>query len=88
MGLRPRHQLIISANYDSGLERAFEEANEPFDYAVYMASSGWFVHVPWGEHASEPIATTILEPRRYVEFPIDDEGQLERTVIVKIHGGG
>ena len=87
MGLRPRHQLIISANYDSGLERAFEEANEPFDYAVYMASSGWFVHVPWGEHAYEPIATTILEPRRYVEFPIDDDGQLERAVIVKIHGG-
>jgi hypothetical protein len=87
LGLPPRHQLIISANYDSGLERAFEEANEPFDYAVYVASSGWFVHVPWGEHASEPIATTILEPRRYVDFPIDDAGELNRTIIVKIHGG-
>jgi hypothetical protein len=54
---------------------------------VYVASSGWFVHVPWGENAAEPIATTILEPRRYVGFPIDDDGQLERTIIVKIHGG-
>jgi len=87
LGRPPRHQLIISANYDSGLERAFEDANEPFDYAVYVASSGWFVHVPWGEHASEPTATTILEPRTYVGFPIDDDGELERTIIVKIHGG-
>ena len=38
------------------LERAFEDANEPFDYAVYMAADGWFVHVPWGEDASEPQA--------------------------------
>jgi hypothetical protein len=87
LGLPPRHQLIVTGNYDSGLERAFEEANEPFDYAVYLASTGWFVHIPWGEHASEPVATTILEPRKYVGFPIDDDGQLERTIIVKIHGG-
>lgn len=87
LGIHPHHQLIITANYDSGLERAFEEANEPFDYAVYVATTGWFVHVPWGEHASEPTATTIVEPRKYVGFPIDDDGQLERSIIVKIHGG-
>jgi CHAT domain/SIR2-like domain len=87
LGLLPRHQLIITANYDSGLERAFENANEPFDYAVYLASTGSFIHVPWGERASEPVATSILEPRTYVGFPIDDDGQLERTIIVKIHGG-
>ena len=86
-GSPPRHQLIISANYDSGLERAFEDANEPFDYAVYLAADGWFVHVPWGEHASEPEARTILEPKQYVGFPIGDDGELERTIIVKIHGG-
>jgi hypothetical protein len=87
LGLPPRPQLIINADYDSGLERAFEDASEPFDYAVYIASSGWFVHVPWGEQASEPIATMIREPRRYVDFPIDDDGQLQRTIIVKVHGG-
>ena len=86
-GLPSRPQLIISAGYDSGLERAFEDANEPFDYAVYLADSGWFVHVPWGERATEPTATTILEPRRYVDFPINDDGTLDRTIIVKIHGG-
>ena len=41
-GAAPRHQLIISANYDSALERAFEDANEPFDYAVYVAGE-WLV---------------------------------------------
>jgi CHAT domain-containing protein/SIR2-like protein len=87
LGLPPRHQLIVSANYDAALERAFDDANEPFDYAVYMAGSGWFVHVPWGERESEPVATTILEPKKYVGFPIDDDGELERTIIVKIHGG-
>ncbi|HEY2319179.1 MAG TPA: CHAT domain-containing protein [Solirubrobacteraceae bacterium] len=86
-GLPPRHQLIITANYDMALERAFEDVNEPFDYAVYLADSGWFVHVPWGDDAAEPTATTIVEPKRYVGFPIDDDGQLERTIIVKIHGG-
>ena len=87
LGLPPRHQLIISANYDSALERAFEDANEPFDYAVYIAGTGWFVHVPWGERDSEPVAINILEPKKYVGFPIDDDGELERTIIVKIHGG-
>ena len=87
LGLEPRPQLIISANYDLGLERAFEDASEPFDYALYLANNGCFVHVPWGEHASEPLATAILEPRTYVDFPIDDAGQLDRTIIVKIHGG-
>jgi hypothetical protein len=86
-GLPPRPQLIITAGYDSGLERAFEDVHEPFDYAVYIASRGCFVHVPWGEHAGESTATEILEPRKYVGFPIDDDGELERTVIVKIHGG-
>jgi hypothetical protein len=87
LGIQPRYQLIISANYDSALERAFEEANEPFDYAVYLSDSGWFLHVPWGEDASEPTATAIVEPRKYVGFPIDDDGRLTRTIIVKIHGG-
>jgi hypothetical protein len=87
LGLPERPQLIITTAYDSALERAFEAVGEPFDYAVYMAASGWFVHVPWGERAAQPVATTIREPRRYVGFPIDDDGQLERTIIVKIHGG-
>jgi len=87
MGIPARHQLIISANYDSSLERAFDEANEPYDCAVYVAASGRFVHDPWGEHESTRVKRPIGDPRTYVGFPIDDDGQLERTIIVKIHGG-
>jgi hypothetical protein len=83
-GLPPSPQLIISANYDWALERAFEAANEPFDYAVYMANSGRFVHFPWGDDDGEPIAVTIDDPSEYQGFPIGEE--VERTVIVKIHG--
>ena len=32
-----RHQLIVSTNYDDALERAFEEAGEPFDLVCYIA---------------------------------------------------
>jgi hypothetical protein len=86
MKLSPRPQLIISSSYDRALERAFEDANEPFDYAVFIASRGWFVHFPWGEQDREPTAVTITEPQKYADFPIDDDGQLERTVVVKIQG--
>lgn len=86
MGFPSRPQLIISTSYDRALELAFEDANEPFDYAVFMADSGWFVHVPWGELDAAPLAVTITEPQRYADFPIDDYGELDRTVIVKIHG--
>jgi hypothetical protein len=85
--LPPQPQMIICASYDNALEHAFEEVNEPFDYAVYIARRGWFVHFPWGERDAEPSAVTISEPSTYCGFPIHDDGELERTVIVKIHGG-
>jgi hypothetical protein len=85
-GLPPQPQMIISASYDNALERAFEEVNEPFDYTVYIAARGWFVHFPWGERDVEPVAVTVNEPANYSGFPIHDDGELERTVIVKIHG--
>ena len=40
-----------------------------------------------GRACVRPSATTIVEPRTYVDFPVDDDGELERTIIVKIHGG-
>jgi hypothetical protein len=86
MGLPDRPQLIISTNYDSALEQAFEEANEPFDYAFYLARDERFVHLPWGEHAGTPVAEPIPEPKLYQAFPMDDEYEPKRTVIVKIHG--
>jgi hypothetical protein len=79
-----RCQLIVTTNYDDALERAFADAEEPYDLAVYMASgpvAGSFVHVPFdGEPKAVPVANT------YNAFPISPWGDLERTVIIKIHG--
>jgi hypothetical protein len=85
LGLSPRYPLIMTTNYDSALERAFAEEQEPFDLAIYMASGedrGRFVHVPFD---GEPRAIAV--PNEYGGFPIDDFGELERTVIMKVHGG-
>jgi hypothetical protein len=83
-GLPERYQLIVTTNYDDALERAFEEAEEPYDLAVYIArgrDKGRFVHVP---HDGEPKA--IADANGYADFPIDAFGSVKRTVIVKIHG--
>ena len=85
-GLPDSCQLIISTNYDRALERAFEDVNEPFDYAIFMPSTGRFVHFPWGEEDDEPRAVTINDPGNYFDFPIGDDYRLKRTVIVKVHG--
>jgi SIR2-like domain/TIR domain len=82
--LEKRYQLIVSTNFDTALEQAFNDEQEPYDLAVYMASGdhkGKFVHFPY-EADAEPIAI----PNSYGKFPIGDYGELERTVIVKIHG--
>ena len=84
LGLPERYQLIVTTNYDDALERAFDEAQEPYDLAVYIASgehSEKFLHIPFD---GEP--GPIHRPNEYGEFPIDDYGELERTVIWKING--
>ncbi len=84
LGRPPHHQLIITTNYDSALERAFDEQNEPYDLAVYMASGedqGRFVHFPYDGYPE-----AIAAPNEYPKFPIDDFGELSRTLIVKVHG--
>jgi SIR2-like domain len=85
LGVSPQYQMIVSTNYDATLERAFDEANEPYDLALYLAAgedAGRFLHVPFDR---DPELITV--PNRYGGFPIDEFGELERTVIVKIHGG-
>jgi hypothetical protein len=83
-----RYQLIVTANYDTGLERAFDEANEGFDVAVFIASEdkGLFLHVPWWNKQWNG-AVLVDKPNSYGRFPIDENGNVQRTVIVKIHGG-
>ncbi len=84
LGRPNRYQLIVTTNYDDALERAFDEANEPYDLAVYMAHAehkGKFLHVPF---SGDP--QLIAVPNTYLDFPIDDDGELGRTIILKIHG--
>jgi hypothetical protein len=84
LGLEKRYQLIVSTSFDMALEKAFDDEEEPYDLAMYMASGldkGKFVHFPFG---GSPQA--ISAPNAYGKFPIGDYGELERTVLVKIHG--
>ncbi len=78
-GLTPRHQLIVTTNYDDALERAFLASGEPFDLVSYVAERryrGKFVHWP---HGGEP--RVIEVPNEYGDLSLD-----ERTVILKLHG--
>lgn len=82
-----RYQMVVTPKYDVALEKAFTEANEAFDVAVYMApgteQAGRFVHVPWGQ----PRPRVIDKPNEYSEFPIvAGDRRLRRTVIVRVNG--
>lgn len=89
LGLRKRYQMILTTNYDSALEKAFEAAGEQYDLVVFLANGmgeaetgrGKFLHVP---PAGEP--EVIYETRDYHKLPLTEDYEPERTVIVKING--
>lgn len=84
LGAPDRYQLIVTTNYDNALEQAFDEAEEGYDLAVYIArgtDKGKFVHIPCD---GEP--QLVSAPNTYSAFPIDAFGRVERTVIMKVHG--
>lgn len=84
LGAPDRYQLIVTTNYDNALEQAFDEAEEGYDLAVYLArgrDKGKFVHVPYD---GEP--QLVTDPNTYAGFPIDAFGRVERTVVMKVHG--
>lgn len=84
LGLDKRYQLIVSTNFETVLEQAFDAEQEPYDLAVYMASGrdkGKFVHFP-----AEGAPKAIAEPNSYTKLPIGGDYELQRTLIVKIHG--
>ena len=86
---RDRSQILLTANYDTALERAFDDAGEPYDLAVFMATGehrGRFVHIPWWDRGGEG-AVPITAANAYCELPIDVDGRVERSIIVKLHGG-
>lgn len=78
-GYPPRHQLIVTTNYDDLMERAFREAGQPFDLVAYVAEGenrGKFVHWPF-----EGDPRLIAKPDEYREVSTE-----QRPVIIKIHG--
>ena len=86
---RDRYPLIVTTNYDTALEQAFDAVHEPFDLVVFIAAGehkGHFLHVPWWD-GDGPEPGPIMVPNSYVKLPIDEDLDLARTVIVKIHGG-
>lgn len=72
--------IIVTTNYDDVLERAFVEAEEPYDLVTYVADGpdrGRFRHTaPSGE------SRVIKAPNKYSHFGFDNE----QPVIVKVHG--
>jgi hypothetical protein len=83
LGLAPQHQVIMTTSYDTALERAFTDEDEPYDLVVYVAAGpdrGKFVHRRFG--SDPPVPVDI----RYRGLPIDQRMRLSRSLIVKTHG--
>jgi len=81
----PPYQLIVTTNYDDVLERAFREANEPFDLITYVARGnseqrGKFLH--WSPEGHLELVQIANEYR----LPLDEDRMLVRTAILKLHG--
>lgn len=80
-GLQPEtpFQLIVTTNYDDGLERAFDAANQQYDVAWYIADGserGKFWH-----RSPDSKAKLIERPDEYDGLSLE-----RRPVILKIHG--
>src|SRR4029077_3449019 len=74
------HQLLVTADYDGALERAFAEAGEEVDLVAYLAAGphrGKFCHL-----SAEGDARVVDRPGEYAA-----ELSLERrTVILRARG--
>jgi DNA-binding SARP family transcriptional activator len=73
------YQLIVTTAFDSGVERAFADADEELDVVTYIASGalrGRFVHSPPG---AEPRVIEI--PNAYADLSLE-----RRTVLLRLRG--
>jgi hypothetical protein len=83
-GRERAYQLLVTANYDDALERAFKARGEPFDLLTYMTAqpfAGKFVHWVFDGERLEPDGTVVEDPATYVDVSPE-----KRSVILKIHG--
>ncbi|HEV7860842.1 MAG TPA: SIR2 family protein, partial [Pyrinomonadaceae bacterium] len=83
---RPSHQLIVTTNYDDVMEHAFTAEGEQFDVVTYMTGGGdsqrgKFLH--WSAEGGAPVI--VDKPNEY-RLPLDEYRNLQRSVILKIHG--
>jgi len=78
-GLLGEPPLFVTTNYDDLLERAFDDAQEPYDLVVYMAEGEY--HGRFCHQAPGGSLKLIEQPEEYQEA---DPAQ--RSVIVKLHG--
>ena len=80
-------QVILTTNYDDLLERALDEAGEPYDLITYIASApaeyrGRFMHwAPPAKPGEPPPEPKVIEDANTYSL-----GAEKRTVIVKLHG--
>ena len=79
-----RQLVIVTTNYDDLLERAFQDAGEPFHLVSYVAEGeqrGKFSH--WPPNGWPPVGEPqpIETPNQYRGLLLD-----QRPVILKIHG--
>jgi SIR2-like domain len=78
------YQLIVTTNYDDILERAFRAEREPFEVVSYIAEGeqrGRFLH--WFPDGKEQL---IEKPNEYSGLLLDENRNLLRPVILKLHG--
>jgi DNA-binding SARP family transcriptional activator len=71
--------IIVTTNYDRGLERAFQDADEEADVIAYVSlgrERGKFLH-----RSAEGTTRVITNPNAYAGVPLD-----RRPVLLKIHG--
>ena len=70
-------QLIVSTGLDTGVERAFQAADEELDVVVYVAAGrdrGKFLHI-----SPDGAATVVDEPNAYTGLALDERSVLLRS---------
>lgn len=72
--------MIVTTNYDTLVEQAFDEAGKPYDVVVYPADNEDFTNgVLWWSHGAP-------EPRKLKSNQIDPELLGKTNIIYKMHG--